>query len=131
MSKNLIRVFALVSVAFGIASVLGVSVVQKSKEIGIMKGMGTKTWQILMIFLFSGGLIGIIGAPVGAGLGATLINFLASRPAPPGGTGFPGRFEMAFFWQAVIISFIVCLLSGLGPARKAAKMDPVEAIRSV
>ncbi|MFZ4508215.1 MAG: ABC transporter permease [Fimbriimonas sp.] len=131
LSKNMIRSFALISVAFGIASVLGVSVAQKSKEIGILKGMGAQTSQILWIFILSGGLIGLIGAPLGAGLGALLVNLLASIPPKPGESAFPALFDWSFFWQAVIVSNIVCLLSGLGPARRASLLNPVEAIRNV
>ena len=65
-SNTLIRVFVGLSVAFGIASVLVVSVIQRSKDIGILRAMGSSQGQILRVFLLQGGLLGASGSIVGA-----------------------------------------------------------------
>jgi lipoprotein-releasing system permease protein len=68
-ANTAIRLFVGLSVGFGIASVLVVSVVQRSREIGILRAMGVTRKQILSVFLLQGGLLGFAGALVGAGLG--------------------------------------------------------------
>lgn len=65
----LIRLFVALSVAFGIAAVLTVSVIQRSKEIGILRAMGTKRYSILTMFLIQGGVLGLIGSVVGCAIG--------------------------------------------------------------
>ena len=74
--------FVGLSVAFGIASVLIVSVVQRSKEIGILRAMGTSRGQILRVFLMQGGLLGFVGSLFGSALGAFALVYLAFGGAP-------------------------------------------------
>ena len=66
MTNTLIRVFVGLTVALGIASVLVVSVIQKSKEIGILRAMGTSREQVLRVFLIQGGFMGLAGALLGS-----------------------------------------------------------------
>ena len=61
--------------AFGIASVLVVSVVQQSREIGILRAMGISRGQILRVFLLQGGLLGVAGSIVGAAIGGSALVF--------------------------------------------------------
>ena len=68
-SSWLIQVLVVLSVALGIASVLGVSVIQKAREIGILRAMGTNSNRIMGIFLLQGGLVGFTGALAGVGGG--------------------------------------------------------------
>ena len=81
-SNTLIRVFVGLSVAFGIASVLVVSVIQRSKDIGILRAMGTSRGQILRVFLLQGGLLGFLGSLVGAAAGAIGLVFWHGYHAP-------------------------------------------------
>jgi lipoprotein-releasing system permease protein len=74
-----IQVFVILAVAIGIASVLVVSVIQRSREIGILRAMGMSRGRITRIFLLQGGLVGVGGSLLGSGLGAAL----ASRSARP------------------------------------------------
>ena len=71
MTTEMIRVFVGISVAFGIASVLAVSVVQRTREIGILRAMGSPRGQILRVFLLQGGLLGLLGSACGGGVGCT------------------------------------------------------------
>jgi lipoprotein-releasing system permease protein len=73
-SKMLIQFFVIVAVALGIASVLVVSVVQKSREIGILRAVGTASRRVLAVFLIQGGVLGLLGSLVGSGLGAALAS---------------------------------------------------------
>lgn len=71
-SKSMIQFFVIVAVALGIASVLIVSVVQKSREIGILRAVGVRPRRILLIFLIQGGVLGVVGSLLGSGFGALL-----------------------------------------------------------
>ena len=69
----MIVVFVAISVAFGIASVLSVSVVQRTREIGILRAMGATRQQILRIFLIQGAIFGLLGSIVGSGVSYILV----------------------------------------------------------
>ena len=69
----MIRFFVGLSVAFGIAAVLIVSVIQRSKDIGILRAMGTSRGQILRVFLLQGGLLGLVGSLFGSAIGAAAL----------------------------------------------------------
>jgi lipoprotein-releasing system permease protein len=131
-SNNLIRVFMMLAVAFGIASVLVVSVVQKSREIGILKSMGARTRSIMLIFMIQGLLTGLIGSLVGTGLGVSLCWALMQIPgdnltAP--GQLFPMKIVPEYIFQAIGAAVIVGVVASIAPARRAATLDPVEVIR--
>ncbi len=85
-SSTMIQVFVIVAVAMGIASVLIVSVVQKTREIGILRAMGTPRGHVLRVFLIQGALVGLIGSLCGSGLGAALSLFFQSLVANPDGS---------------------------------------------
>src|SRR5690606_40692565 len=74
MTTEMIRVFVGLSVAFGIASVLAVSVVQRTREIGILRAMGSPRGQVMRVFLLQGGLLGLAGSAIGALVGWALIQ---------------------------------------------------------
>ena len=129
-ANTAIRVFVGLSVAFGIASVLVVSVVQKSREIGILRAMGITRGQILRIFLLQGGLLGLGGALTGALLGyvGLLVWQHAERNAD-GSVMFAMRFEPSLFGMALLLATLTGLLASFAPALRAARLDPVVAIR--
>jgi lipoprotein-releasing system permease protein len=129
-SSIMIQVFVIVAVAFGIASVLAVSVVQKSREIGILRATGTQTRQILRVFLIQGALVGLAGSLLGLSLGAGLATFFAGLARNPDGSAtFPVDLNLWLFARSSLIATLVGLASAVLPARRAARMDPVEVIR--
>lgn len=129
-SNTLIRVFVAMSVAFGIAAVLIVSVIQRSKEIGILRAMGSSRGQILRMFLLQGGLLGFIGSLFGAALGAgALIYWHAVQRQADGSELFPLILERRLFVITALLATITGLLAATAPALRAAKLDPVVAIR--
>ena len=79
LSNTFIRFFVGLTAALGIASVLVVSVVQKSREIGILRAMGTTQGQVLRVFLVQGAVMGLVGSLFGSVLGFLLPEFLAQR----------------------------------------------------
>lgn len=130
-SSGIIRFFVLVSVAFGIASVLAVSVVQKQREIGILRAMGTRRATVLQVFLLQGALLGIAGSVLGSLAGAGLLTLFGQLAVNADGSPlFPVEVDAALFATAVLTATVTGLVAAALPARKAARLDPVEAIRN-
>lgn len=129
-SNTMIRVFVALSVAFGIASVLVVSVIQRSKDIGILRAMGTSQGQILRVFLLQGCLLGFLGALVGAAMGGiAVVLWHAWLRQPDGSEIFPLILEPSLFAEYIFLAAITGIAAAAVPARRAAKLDPVVAIR--
>lgn len=130
MSNNLIRFFVTVIVAVGIASVLVVSVVQKQKEIGILRAMGASPRRILSVFLLQGGFYGLVGSVLGSALAFGLLSFFAKITRNADGTSLvSGELEPSIVLSACVLALVVGLLAAALPARRAAQLDPVQAIR--
>ena len=129
-ANTAIRFFVALSVGFGIASVLVVSVVQRSREIGILRAMGVTRGQVLRVFLIQGGLLGLGGAVLGSGIGA-LALFLWQRfmRNADGSEMFPLVFDSGLLLQTLLLASLTGLLSAFAPALRAARLDPVVAIR--
>ncbi len=130
VSSNVIRFFVGLSVAFGIASVLVVSVIQRSKEIGILRAMGATQAQMRSIFLLQGGIVGFCGSLLGSGLAWSFLLMWQLMARNPDGTPlFVIGFEPFLIGAAAGGASLVGTLAALLPARRAASLDPVVAIR--
>ena len=130
MSNAAIRIFVSLSVAFGIASVLVVSVIQRSRDIGILRAMGTSRGQILRVFLLQGGLLGFAGSIVGAAAGGgALVFWHAYARQADGSELFPLIVQPSLFVWAVLLAGLTGFVAAAVPALRAAKLDPVVAIR--
>ena len=131
-SSYLIQFFVIISVAFGIASVLIVSVIQKSREIGILRAMGCTRRRVLRVFLLQGGIVGLTGSLLGSGLGAGLVTYFAATAINPDGSSlFPVVLELRMFLLAAGVATLTGVLAAAAPAVRAARLDPVVAIRNV
>jgi lipoprotein-releasing system permease protein len=129
-SSYMIQVFVIIAVALGIASVLVVSVVQKSREIGILKAIGTPTRRIIRIFLIEGALVGLAGSVLGVALGAVLALFFSRLATNPDGSAtFPVDLNLALFLRASIIATVTGVAAAVAPAHRAARLNPVDVIR--
>ncbi len=129
---NMIGYFGMMSSAFAIVTIQMMLVNGKTKEIGIMRSIGAKRRDILIIFIFQGMIIGAIGAGVGtaAGLGYTIyaketkMSFNNSLPL-----------EVSYNWEKIIqtalTSFALAIIASLYPSYRATKLLPVEAMRTV
>lgn len=125
LSTRMISFFVAMSVALGIASVLAVSVAQRTREIGILRAMGTRRRQLLRVFLVQGAVLGLIGSAIGALAGLGLV-WVFNRFGP-------GLFVIplppALIPAAMAIATIAGMGAALAPAWRASRLDPVEAIR--
>jgi len=130
LANTLIRIFVGLTVALGIASVLVVSVVQKSKEIGILRAMGTTRSQVLRLFLIQGGVMALAGSLAGALLAwGFLLLWRGVAKNPDGSPLFIVVIEPSLFAIACVAATLVGILAAVVPARRAAKLDPAVAIR--
>ncbi len=133
---------SLLVAGIGIMNIMTVSVMERTREIGILKAIGAKSKTVLTMFLAESLLIGLVGSLVGVPTGyglAHVLSYIIARfgTFQPGWISGPEveRATVApiFSWSWVIIAVIfgiaICVLFGLYPARKAAKLDPVEALR--
>ena len=130
MSNNIIRFFVGLTAALGIASVLVVSVVQKSKEIGILRATGSSRTQILRVFLLQGAMMGLFGSLLGSVAGwAFLMSWRAIAINADGTPMFLIEFDSLLFVWAALGATLVGTLAAVFPARTAARLDPAVAIR--
>lgn len=127
LSTGMISFFVAVSVAFGIASVLSVSVVQHTREIGILRAVGATRPKMLRVFLLQGAVFGLLGSIVGSALGYALVWAFNSF----GPRFFEVPVPVGLIVSAMLIATITGLISASIPARRAARLDPVTAIRHV
>ena len=126
----LIRVFITIVVALGIASVLVVSVVQKRKEIGILRAVGATRRQMLVVFLLQGVMVGASGALLGSGLGLMLVSvFSRVLRNAEGQALFTMQFDFGLVGAVMAGAALLGLLAAVLPARTAARLDPAQAIR--
>jgi len=131
VSTSVIRAVVLVVVVLGIASVLVVSVVQKSREIGILRAMGATRGQILRVFLLQGAVVGSVGSVAGLLLAALLIALFTTLVR--GSDGLPLfniTLEPVLALQVALLATVCGVLAAIAPARRAAAMDPAQAIRA-
>ena len=129
---NMIGYFGMMSSAFAIVTIQMMLVNGKTREIGVMRAIGARRKDILIIFIFQGMIIGAIGAGVGTatGLGYTIyaketkMSFNGSLPL-----------EVSYNWEKIIqtalTSFILAIIASLYPSYRATKLLPVEAMRTV
>lgn len=131
-TRLMISVFSLAASAFGISSVLIVSVFQRSRQIGILKSMGATDAQILRVFALQGLFVSLIGAVMGALAGYGLLSFLSTfkQVARFGKSDqlFPAVLEPSVFVGAMVAAVLATLMASILPAWRAAKTNPVEVI---
>ena len=130
VSTALIRGVVMIVVVLGIARVLVVSEVQKRREIGILRAMGTTRGQIQRVFLLQGAIVGAAGSVLGVLLAVALIG--AFTRFVRGSDGLPlfsiGLAPNLALRIAVLATF-AGVLAAVAPARRAASLDPAQAIR--
>lgn len=131
ISSYMIQIFVMVSVLLGIASVLAITVIQKSKQIGILKAMGIGDKEASLIFLFQGLMLGVLGAIFGILLGLGLAYAFTTFALNADGTPVvPLTINPGFIALSALFAVTVSTLAALIPARKSARLNPIEVIRN-
>ena len=116
--------------SIGIANTMYTSVLERTKEIGIMKSIGAKNSDILFIFLIESGLLGLVGGIIGATMGlglAYLASYFVSITFP--GLSLEVQTSQSLLISAIVLSFLLGIISGTIPALQAGKLNTVEALR--
>jgi len=131
VSSIMIQVFVIIAVSLGIASVLAITVVQKSRQIGILKAMGLKDSTTSFVFLFQGLALGIVGAVVGIAFGILLIIMFSTFAV---GTDGEPIIRISLSYGFVMLSALIAIgastIAAMVPARRSSKLSPVEVIRN-
>ena len=119
---------ALVVAGIGIANTMYMSILERTKEIGIMKSIGATNTDILKIFLIEAAMIGLIGGILGVIIGTGISNIIGYTLESQ---GLPLKTVVSVQLASLGFSFsiIVGILSGILPARKAAQLNPIDALR--
>jgi putative ABC transport system permease protein len=125
MAVGAIAGISLVVGAIGILTMMWITVRERTEEIGLARAVGASTTQVAGLFLAEAAAVallgGVAGVTIGLGLGAVLRWFVP---------GLPVETPLSFVLMALGVSFAVGLLSGVLPARRAAQLDPIEALRA-
>lgn len=131
ISSIMIQVFVLISVVLGIASVLAITVMQKSKQIGILKAMGIKNSSTSYIFLFEGLILGFFGALLGIIFGLGLSYAFTKFALNPDGTPVIALYiSYPFMVISGLIAVTASVLAALIPAIRSSKLNPIDIIRN-
>ncbi len=125
-SSYTIQVFVLLAVILGVASVLAISAVQKSKQIGILKAIGIRTGSVSRVFLYQGLVLGITGTVAGFALGLLMSQLFVVLDEQDYTLLVKPTTAAVIFTATVLAS----ALSAYLPARQVSRIDPIEVIRN-
>ena len=132
ISSLMIQVFVIVAVVLGISSTLAITVLQKSKQIGILKAMGLTDKDASFVFLSEGVILGVFGAItgviLGVGLSVMFVTFAIDQTT--GDPVVPLNIDPGFIVLSAFIALFASILSALLPARRSSKMTVIEVIRN-
>lgn len=130
-SSYMIQFFVIVSVILAIASILAITVIQKSREIGILKAIGIKNGPASRIFLFQGIILGIFGAILGVSFGIGLTTMFTKFALDSNGNPIVELYiNYKFVAFSAILAIVASSMAALIPAKKSAKLDPIEVIKN-
>ncbi|MBU2523406.1 MAG: ABC transporter permease [Nanoarchaeota archaeon] len=113
----------------GIMNTMYTSVMERTREIGIMKAIGAKNSSIITIFLIEAGVLGLVGGAIGTTLGVIAGKFVEFIAASAGYSILKIKFSASLIIFSILFSFTVGAISGILPAIRAARLKPVEALR--
>lgn len=131
ISTYMIQTAVIASVVVAIASMLAITVLQKSRQIGILKAMGIKDREASLVFLFQGFTLGLVGSIVGVSIGVGMLFAFTIFVTDESGSSL-----ISFYldWGFILISWIIAIiastLAGVLPARRSARLSPIEVINA-
>ena len=121
---------SLVVGGIGIMNTMYTAVLERTKEIGVMKAVGAKNWEILSVFIIEAGMLGLVGGIIGVSLGfgiGKMVELIAFQVF--GSFLIKADFNLGLLIGMLMFGFIVGALSGALPAKQAAALKPVDALR--
>ena len=124
LSSLIIQAVILISVVIAISSILAIIVLQKSRQIGILKAIGIRDTTASLIFIHQGFIIGLIGSVLGIAMGLGLLYAFQE-----GTSVIKLYIDYRFIFWSWLIALTSSILAGVIPARKSLQLDPVEVIR--
>ncbi|GAA4276575.1 ABC transporter permease [Aquimarina mytili] len=128
--------FALLLVAgFGMYNILNITVVNKRKDIAVLKTIGYSAKDVIFIFLVQSIGIGVLGALFGAGLGYLISYMISTTPLDTSDfiivDTYPINFKLIYYVMGIVFGVLTTILAGYFPSKKASKVDPVTIIRGI
>jgi|SRR6218665_441461 len=128
--------FSMLLVAgFGIYNIMNLSVINKAKDIAILKSMGFGSKEITLTFLNQSIFIGVAGAAIGVLLGLILCLIISVIPLDAGDflslQTYPMNFDAKFYFLGAVFGIVTAIIAGILPARKASRVDPVSILRGL
>lgn len=134
--QGIVATFSLIAVIaslFGVINTMYISVLQRTREIGLMKALGMRKRDVSRLFRFEAAWIGFLGGTIGSML-AVLLGKLLNPTISEKLSLAPGKELLEFHFSQIALLIVglmlVAVFAGLFPARKAAKLDPIEALRN-
>jgi len=126
-----IAAIALLVGGIGLANTMYMAVLERTREIGLLKALGARRGQILLLFTFESGLLGLAGGLLGLALGIGLSESLALIVARFfAGVAFAPALSAGLITGTLGFAFGLGVLAGLLPAERAARLEPLEALRN-
>ncbi len=125
----LIAIISLIVAAVNIMNTMYTAVLERTKEIGIMKAIGARNKDIMFIFVFEAGLLGLLGGVLGVIFGYFIASLAGQIAASAGYSSLYPIFPNSLIFGCIFFAFSVGALSGLFPAIRASKLNPTDALR--
>jgi putative ABC transport system permease protein len=125
----LIALVSVVVASVNITNTMYTAVLERTKEIGIMKAIGAKNEDILFIFIFESGLLGLMGGVIGVGMGFLVASTGGAIAASAGYALLKPEFPWYLIMGCILFAFMIGAGSGIFPARQAADQKPVDSLR--
>lgn len=124
-----IAAISLVVAGFGIMNTMYMAVLERTREIGVMKAIGASNGMVMMNFLMETAILGFVGGLVGIAVGSSMYFGLSNVSAKAFGLALPVVLSPMLMIEALVFAVFVGVVSGLFPAYRASKLQPVEALR--
>lgn len=127
---NLVGYFGMLSSAFGIVTIMMMIVASKTREIGVLRAIGSNKANVMIIFILQGAIVGAIGALVGFGLGSAYTLYAENSDLSFGNSlALEVNYNPAFILQTCLMGFLMSVAASIYPAWRTTKLEPAEATR--